>query len=209
MVEMEIAFHRIDERQSHAVARRDDGVNVRVPGYGRALPLPHDLAHYIVERELELRQGFWGSVADGALFPGMVVLAGRQKPRAADRSCALIKANGPYVLRAEVLVATLLEIVAEGLHPNPRAALRRLLEAQSAVSLGPYPMDEGAIQRICAALRMMTGAWQQVEPGGRMVVDWTLLDLTDSARQVRPHRTVRTSRGLIYSHRSPRVASRR
>ena len=30
--------------------------------------VPHDLAQFVVERELGYRHGFWGSVADGATF---------------------------------------------------------------------------------------------------------------------------------------------
>src|SRR5947209_4936616 len=85
---MQIDFHREAERKVSAMVRRDDGVTVRVPGYGHVMPLPHDLAHFVVERELELEWGFWARVVAGAVFPGMAVVSGRRPPTANARSRA-------------------------------------------------------------------------------------------------------------------------
>src|SRR5947209_2355421 len=103
---MQIDFIRESERRLVSVAVRDDGVSVQVPGYGPVAPLPHDLGHFVVERELRLQEGFWGSVAAGAIFPGMAVLTGRQRPHAAERSAAVIRQNGARITQAEVLVGT-------------------------------------------------------------------------------------------------------
>ena len=87
---MEIRIEKLDVRRSQAVVTRDDKVTLRVAGYGPSQPLPHDLAHYVVEKELALRRGFWGSVADGAIFPAWRCWpAGNVRtPASARRSCA-------------------------------------------------------------------------------------------------------------------------
>src|SRR3712207_5427402 len=88
---MEITFTKIGPRRYEVLARRDDDVVLRVTTPDRPQFLPHDMAHYLVERELGFRRGFWGSVAAGAVFGGMQVVSGRRPPHAADRSKAVIK----------------------------------------------------------------------------------------------------------------------
>ncbi len=49
---MEITFTRGGEHSYSTVARRDDGVTLLVPSFDRTHSMPHDLAHFVVEREL-------------------------------------------------------------------------------------------------------------------------------------------------------------
>jgi hypothetical protein len=99
---MDIKVEKLDTRRSQTVVTRDDRVTLRVPGFRPSAPLPHDLAHYVVEKKLGLRRGFWRSVADGAIFPKMTVLGGRQRPHARERSHALCKANSRSLTDVEV-----------------------------------------------------------------------------------------------------------
>ena len=48
---MDVTFIRIDARRYVSRAIRDDGVTVQIPGYDNPAYLPHDLAHFLVERE--------------------------------------------------------------------------------------------------------------------------------------------------------------
>ena len=59
---------------------RDDGVSLEVQSFDRTSTFPHDVAHYIVERELKLEHGFWGCVASGGVFGSVRVIAGRRRP---------------------------------------------------------------------------------------------------------------------------------
>ena len=108
---MEIRIEKLDARRSQSVVTRDDKVTLRVAGYGPSQPLPHDLAHYVVEKELALRRGFWGSVADGAIFPGMAVLAGRQRPHARERRMRCARANSRSLTEVEVIVGLMVELM--------------------------------------------------------------------------------------------------
>ncbi len=69
--------------------------------------IPHDLAHFLVEKTMRLHRGFFGNVADGAVFKSMTWLAGRRKPKAAERSAGLLKQTEAALNEAEVLVRNL------------------------------------------------------------------------------------------------------
>jgi hypothetical protein len=45
--------------------------------------LPHDLRHFVVERELRLADGLWGSIAAGIVYTSMEHVRGR-RPHAAE-----------------------------------------------------------------------------------------------------------------------------
>ena len=90
---MLLQLTRLDERRYETLITRSDGVQFRVKGVGHMRAIPHDLAHFAVERGLRLRRGFWGSVAAGAVFGSLTHVSGRRKPRAAARSQQLLKEN--------------------------------------------------------------------------------------------------------------------
>jgi hypothetical protein len=169
---IEITFIREGERRSSATTVRGDGVTVRIPGAGPISPLPHDLAHCVVERELRLERGFWASVAAGAIFRRMTVVAGRQRPHAAKRSAAIIRANGAFVGQAEVLAGSFVQIVRDELDRDLCVAVRVLTEAQSACPAGVLMVDDGALARVCVALRTAAARWQATQVGGVVVEHW-------------------------------------
>jgi hypothetical protein len=169
---MEITFTRTGGRTYATQAVRDDGVSVQVPAYDRTAPLPHDLAHYVVERELGLKNGFWGCVAAGALFPGMTVISGRQRPQAAARSAAVIREAGQHGTEAEVLVGVLLGIVHDGLEPGGAAARERLGRAWKPARPSRGPLNADEVCRVCAALREAEARWQALPVGDSLTVYW-------------------------------------
>jgi hypothetical protein len=169
---MEITFTRSGERTYTTMAVRDDNVVLEVPSYDRTHLLPHDLAHYVVERELGLHQGFWGSIAAGALFPGIRVISGRRPAHGAARSQSVIREAGQQGTEAEVLVGVLLKIAHEGLDKNWPAA-RAVLDREwrpSKPSRGPLEAEE--VQRVCAALREAQQRWQALAVGQSTTVSW-------------------------------------
>jgi hypothetical protein len=62
---MRITFHRFpDHSSAYSVIERDDGVVYRMKEFTRAgTELPHDLRHFVVERELGITNGIWGGIA--------------------------------------------------------------------------------------------------------------------------------------------------
>lgn len=162
---MEIVFVRSEHRRVPSVVTRGDGVRLSVPVFGPLEPMPHDLVHFAVERELGLREGFWGSVAAGAIFDGMHVLGGRQRPHAHERSRAVLKANQRGVPFAELLVELAVRVL-KG---------ERLENA-------PLPLDfplahtradrDAFIQRMRPAVEEMHDRWRGVPLGATLTVQW-------------------------------------
>ncbi len=63
---LEATFVRHRERRDRIYVTRQDGTSIfwDFPSYGDRLP--HDLVHLVVEAELNIAQGFWGMVDQGA-----------------------------------------------------------------------------------------------------------------------------------------------
>ena len=77
-----------------------------VPMYDYGAALPHDLVHYVVERDHGLRWGFWGLVVAGAEFEALNRATARRPrsiPRADD---PLIAAHLEELMEAESLAAS-------------------------------------------------------------------------------------------------------
>lgn len=187
---MTITFTKTGASTYTTLARRDDGVLLEVPSHDRTARLPHDLAHYVVERELGLNRGFWGCVAAGALFPGMKVVSGRQPPHAADRSRAIIRGAGQHGTEAEVLVGSLLRVMRAGLEthwPAAGALLGREWRPKKP-SRGPLGAEE--VRRVCAALRDAEQRWQALGIGESLTVSWS----------AGPKAPVGRGRGVVEGH---------
>src|ERR1700741_2986072 len=113
--QMQLTVRRLDlDGRYETDITRDDGVSFRVKGVAHAFAIPHDLAHYAIERALRLEHGFWGCIAAGAVFPTMTYLAGRRKPKAAERSKTVLKANGRALVEAEVIVRIFNDTIEQG-----------------------------------------------------------------------------------------------
>jgi hypothetical protein len=88
-------------------------VLLQVQSFDRPRRLPHDIAHFVVENELQLEHGFWGLLAAGVMFSNMRVVAGRVRQDAAERSRSFLKRVGQEPIEAEVLVSVMLSIAEE------------------------------------------------------------------------------------------------
>lgn len=165
---MQVVFTRSLDRRDVTLVTRDDGVRLSVPVFGKLEPIPHDLAHFVVEEELGLWNGFWGSVSEGAIFKGMQVLEGRQRPHARERSRQIQAANHTSILMSELLVEASLRAVrgeappdlylygvAEAMHSHSKAERLALLE------------------RMRLATEAMYQRWQAVAMGEPLIVVWS------------------------------------
>ena len=169
---MHITFTRGEESTYSMSVLREGGVCVQFAGGDRKFPLPHDFAHYIVEHELGLKQGFWGRVAAGAVYSGMTIVSGRQAPHSAEKSKAVIREAEQQGVEAEVMVSFLLKVMQENLDNN-LPVLNSLLKEQWQSNRPernlPYVSE---VQRISKALREATQQWQSLEIGQGITVFW-------------------------------------
>ncbi|MBO2450038.1 hypothetical protein J4573_23245 [Actinomadura barringtoniae] len=169
---MKVIFHKVSERSYFSTAARDDGVTVRVPGYDRTSPVPHDLAHFIAERELGIGRGFWGSVAAGAMFTNMTVVEGRRRPHADERSRLIIKANGEGLGQCEGVAGAVHEAVEKG--QSAEIALEHLRRMHGVVSAEPLAVGAADLAEAISSLSAAADRWAETPIGEGMALTWEL-----------------------------------
>jgi len=162
--------------------RRDDGLTVRLPGYDRTWRVPHDLAHFVAEREFRLGHGVFGSIAAGAMFSNMAVVDGRPRYDAKVRSRAVIKAYSAELGLAEVLSG----VVHDGVEHDSDAdtVYRHLLEAWGTLRPGPCPYQLATLRRCIGLLGALEDKWRAVGVGQRLALRWELPGSTVRAAAV-------------------------
>jgi len=170
---MHLRLTRLDERRYETVITRSDGVTYLVKGVGHMGTIPHDLAHFVVERALGIRQGFWGSVADGAVFGSLTHVSGRRRPQAAQRSKSVLKANATALTEIEILVGLFDTAHADGLaadSPELRDRLRRYVWTPPGQP--PRQFTDAQIAAVCSGWEEMLRAWDQLPIGEALDLDW-------------------------------------
>jgi hypothetical protein len=178
---MRVTFPRLaDHQRGYAVVERDDGVVYRMDGFTVMGPeLPHDLRHLIVERELRVSDGIWGSIAAGTVYSSMQHLRGRRPPHAEDRSDQLKRSQRDRIMRAE-LFANVVEAVA-GLADPSEEEIARLTRARLSVipvkepGADPAVVIEapppGALAAAARALQVEAARWARLRVGEELVYE--------------------------------------
>ncbi len=170
---MLLRLTRIDQRRYETVITRADGVTYHVKGIGHMSAIPHDLAHFAVEQGLGIRQGFWGSVADGAVFGSLTHVSGRHKPRSAERSKQVLKTNKDQLTATEILVGLFNQALEEGLGPDSRELHDRLRRyTWTPAGEQPRKFTAAEIEATCNGWMKMLKLWQQLPIGGTMELEW-------------------------------------
>jgi hypothetical protein len=210
---MRVTFPRLaDHQRGYAVIERDDGVLYHMDGLaGRGRELPHDVRHLIVERELRVPDGIFGSIASGVVWTSMHHVRGRRPPHSADRSDRLKRAQRDAIMRAELL-ANLVEEVAARVDPSDEE-IRRLARAKLSVvpatEPGADPADvialppPAVLAAAARALQVEAARWARLRVGEELVYEWPPAPATTAAATVRPLRVVPRPRDGEPSHRQP------
>jgi hypothetical protein len=181
---MRITFRRFpDHSSAYSVIERGDGVVYRMKEFTRAgTKLPHDLRHFVVERELGIADGIWGGIAAGMVFTSMDHVRGRRPPRSAERSDQLKRAQQQRIMRAELL-ANLVEAIAVLGAPSGddiRRLTRAKLSAVPVTEPGADPADVVAVPppeilaRAARALQAEAAHWARLRVGQELVYEWRL-----------------------------------
>jgi hypothetical protein len=171
---MKVIIKRLDsDGRYETLIRRDDGVSFHIKGVAHRFAIPHDLAHFLVEQALGLRQGFWGSIADGAVFPSMTHLEGRRKPKAAERSGTVLKANARALTEAEVLVRIFNDAIEQGHTQTSPMLCGHLKERWAAPGSRPREISQANIAEIFAGYREMQSRWRNLPVGGTLELFWS------------------------------------
>jgi hypothetical protein len=169
---MQITITRIDTKRVRTVVARDDGVSLSVPDYAFMRALPHDLTHYVVEVTLGLARGFWGSVAEGAKFGGMVLIEGRQKPHLKEKGKATVKLNAAHLNEAEILVSIFAWFVDSGLDRNRQLVEARLKEVSAGLHRTARAVGWADVTEVCSAWRALQTRWETLPNKRHIRLDW-------------------------------------
>ncbi len=161
---MKVEIHRTSARHEITIVR-DDGVTLQLRPPDRKFSPPHDVIHFVVEETLVLQKGFWGTVANGAKFPSMTVIKGRQRPHADTRSKSLIKSNQPYLNEAEVLVGVFQDVLLK----NPKV-YREIIGSRIKACGREIEPDE--IEAVWSALVTLRKRWEGLAVGDSIVLEW-------------------------------------
>ncbi|HET7274279.1 MAG TPA: hypothetical protein VFI91_03830 [Longimicrobiaceae bacterium] len=170
---MHLRLKRLDDRRYETEITRSDGVTYHVKGVGHMGAIPHDLAHFVVEQALGIRQGFWGSVADGAVFGSLTHISGRRRPQATQRSKDILKANKKVLTETEILVGLFNQAFEDRLGADS-SILRDRLRRYTWTPPGHQPrkITDEQISAVCSAWEDMHRLWQRLKIGETLDLDW-------------------------------------
>jgi hypothetical protein len=162
---MRVVFERHEPRRYRSLVHRDDGVVLLLPGYDRKYRVPHDLAHFAVERELRLTGGVWGTIAAGGVFPNMQVVSGRTKHDARQRSERVIRENRHELGTAEILAGVVHDAVERG---DRGELCQRARGAWGVLNEEPFPYPDEALTAAADTLEDLAARWT----GRTFEVEW-------------------------------------
>jgi len=202
---MRITFRRFPSGvDSYSEIERDDGAVFRVAEFTRGgARLPHDLRHLVVELELGVTDGIWGTIADGGIYTSMRFAGGhRLSHDAARKSDALKKVRHHRIGRAE-LFANIAESIA-ALDSPTDAQVRELIRRHLAVVPLSEPGQDparvvelpplAALVVAAVAVRAVAEKWAALPVGAELSYEWTPRRSPAAAQQavatvpVRPRR---------------------
>ena len=189
---MHVTFPRLpDHERGYAVVERDDGAVYRLYGSQAGPRLPHDIMHFVVERELHIRDGIWGGIASGIIFDSMQHVSGRRPPHARDRSSELLATFRSRGLRAEVL-ANFVQCVAGLDHPSDTQILTLAATQLSVLPDADADVDPAEVAAAAQALQVEAARWARLRVGEELSYDWPRTALAARRRpRVRKPRVVR------------------
>jgi hypothetical protein len=150
---------------------RDDGVSYSLRGVGHNFELPHDLAHFVIERALQIDTGFWGSIADGAVFATMKYEGGRRKPHATERSKAVMKANSRQLTAVEVVVGVFNDAIEQGHGEASPILLARLKERCGQGQKIPAAIRD-RVSHVYSGYRELLALWNNTPVAGTLGLQW-------------------------------------
>ncbi|GAA2565054.1 hypothetical protein [Pseudonocardia hydrocarbonoxydans] len=163
---MQVRFTRTGERRYSVTVARPAGGPVAVdPAPGFHPQIPHDLAHFVVERHLGLRGGIYGSLAAGG-DAGMFRPVDEPYTRKWGRRNAQ-RTDGPDMLRSERL-AGLLQAAWEVRHGGRRTppGVRAWMDGAGA------DVDAATLRELVDRLDELAARWRALPVGGSLDLDW-------------------------------------
>jgi hypothetical protein len=192
---MRVTFPRLpDHERGYALVERDDGAVYRLNGSLSGPRLPHDIMHFVVERELHIRDGIWGGIASGIIFDSMQHVSGRRPPHARERSKELLASFRSRGLRAEVL-ANFVECVAGLDHPSDTQIMTLAATRLSVLPDADADVEPAEVAAAAQALQVEAARWARLRVGEEISYEWPQTALATRRRiRARKPRVVRSNK---------------
>jgi len=169
---MRVTFPRLpDHQRGYALVERDDGAVYRLYGGRAGSRLPHDIMHFVVERELRIPDGIWGGIAAGIIADRMEQVSGRRPPHARERSKELPADFRQRRLRAELL-ANFAGHVAALDHPSDFEILTLAATKLAVLPDADADVDPAQIAAAAQALQVEAARWARLRVGEELSYEW-------------------------------------
>ncbi|HKA91632.1 MAG TPA: hypothetical protein VKE22_28410 [Haliangiales bacterium] len=176
---MEVCFRRVGDRKYTVTVLRKGLPPHELGGPGYDDKMPHDLQHFIVERELGLKRGIFGFLAAGGEMAGDEHEAGR----AASRRRRKAKRRDERMMRGgaradgDASEAAAFVCWCEWLRRSgdPRAATIANNMATTLVEMAAqarHLYGEEALGRVCACMDELSAKWSHRAVGESFTVTW-------------------------------------
>lgn len=141
---MKVTITKVSEDEHRVEVIRKDGSSESVILNSRSF-LRHDFAHFAVETEIPIKQGYWGLVAAGASLSGDGF-------------------SGKDIALAETLVGPVQTLIRTEAEP---ASYLEVLERYQ-----PHLATDELAERIYKRARSLTGHWRATHFGNSMSITW-------------------------------------
>jgi hypothetical protein len=169
---MRVRFPRLpDHERAYALVERDDGAVYRLYGGPAGPRLPHDIMHFVVERELHIGDGIWGGIAAGIIFDTMQHVSGRRPAHARERCTERLASFGQRGLRAEAL-ASFVECVAGLDHPSDTQIMTLAATKLTVLPDAGADVEPTAVAAAAQALQVEAARWARLRVGEELSYDW-------------------------------------
>ena len=167
---MEVEFRRTGERQYVVRIIRPGRPTLEMnPAPGYDVRMPHDLMHFVVERELGLRHAIFGQLAAGGTAGTFRAAAsGLASDREAARQRRALARRGARLLQQGRAEAAMSERMADVCW---RAWSARTAGGKGAVT-GAMGCSAVELSRICDVLDEMSAAWAKLGIGQALTLHW-------------------------------------
>jgi len=171
---MEVEFQRIGKRRYAVSVHRPGHIDLEMnpaPGYDDLLP--HDLVHFVVERELGLQRGIFGQLAAGGTAGTFHPIPSASRSREWSRVSRELARRGAKLLREGRSDCQLSESVAQLCHKAWLA--RALVNPSQTAGLDPG-VTQDQLDRVSHQLDELSAQWVRLHVGEVLTVVWPECD---------------------------------
>ncbi|WP_146060351.1 hypothetical protein [Amycolatopsis sp. CA-128772] len=168
---MQISLQKTETGGHRSTAQLSDGTRVLAFGSDHPHRVPHEFSHFLIERQLGLDWGYWGSIARGALFRGMSVLDG-DEAAAAKRSASLKQSVMARIQVAEDLVGAVEGVLPLEAGRSPEQARAKIIEEHPELAETPAAgLDLAELDRL---MTEAARTWAELPVGCEVRLTWDI-----------------------------------